>query len=186
MRFCLPVFLAALFEKKWVNQPVNPVLLADNPALWLILTISRGRNMSSCRRTTRHTLSPCRVLRSIHTNSSWPTPVISTPLTYTHTHTHTPNQNTTILSINKFFSSSSLDLTDPPYFPFNASQCLLPNRMHNAGQSAALYLKYAVSRLKASILDSGSTRQNVFDEDRTRAVDWRISGYYSKTKTFRT
>lgn len=58
-----------------------------NRTRWMVLTISRGRNMSSCRSTTRHTLSPCRVLRSIHTSSSWLTPVTSMPLTYT-SHDH--------------------------------------------------------------------------------------------------
>lgn len=49
----------------------------------LVPTISLGRNKSSSLRTTRETLSPGRVLRSMDTNSSWLTPVISTPLTYT-------------------------------------------------------------------------------------------------------
>lgn len=52
------------------------------------LTSSRGRKMSSCRATTTDTLSPCLVLRSMATSSSWLRPVMSTPFTYKHTHTH--------------------------------------------------------------------------------------------------
>lgn len=45
------------------------------------LTSSRGRKRSSCRATTTLTLSPCRVLRSMATSSSWLRPVMSTPFT---------------------------------------------------------------------------------------------------------
>lgn len=40
--------------------------------------------MSSCLATTRHTLSPCLVLRNMATSSSWERPVMSTPFTWTH------------------------------------------------------------------------------------------------------
>lgn len=36
--------------------------------------------------------------------------------------------------------------------------------------AAVLYLQYAVSRLQASIFDSGSPWQDVFDENGTRTV----------------
>ncbi|KAF3842918.1 hypothetical protein F7725_001767 [Dissostichus mawsoni] len=42
----------------------------------------------------------------------------------------------------------------------------------------------AISRLQASIFDSGSTCQNVFDQNRTRTVDGRISGYYGLEHRF--
>lgn len=95
------------YENKTVNKKPGSAPLSTRLSLWLALTISLGRNMSSCRRTTRDTLSPCRVLRSMHTSSSWPTPVISTPFTYKHTHSQDTATIIPILLIIVFCYSGS-------------------------------------------------------------------------------
>ena len=97
---CVVDTLIGLFmtRSSQLNKPIRLATglsgVADGGQL-LGLTSSRGRNISSCRRTPRHTHSPCRVLRSMHTNSSWPTPAMSTPFTCTHRDKYTDTETRT-------------------------------------------------------------------------------------------
>ena len=103
---------------------------------------------------------------------------------------HTPSQTPPLSALPSFFfASTTLNLSSLFLIFISMPHIfrILPKgktQMSVLKWLNCLYLKYAVSRLQASIFDSGSTWQNVFDKNGTGTVDWRISGYYSKTKTF--